>query len=162
MDFKEFAEQAKRTMNDEGKEMNLYHSAIGIFTEVGELSDQFKKHIFYKKELDIVNINEEVGDVLWYVSIIARELGLVDDIKKWLVNLDQVNDNKEKLNTLLDLQRLSGKISEELKDIIIDGKKFNKNLNYILYIFIEKLSFFKNISFSEIMDLNIAKLKEGK
>jgi NTP pyrophosphatase (non-canonical NTP hydrolase) len=42
---------------------------MGLETEVGELMDQLKKHIFYGKELDLVNLSEELGDLNWYQAI---------------------------------------------------------------------------------------------
>jgi NTP pyrophosphatase (non-canonical NTP hydrolase) len=44
------------------------HGAMGLCTEAGELMDAYKKHIFYGKELDVTNVKEELGDVLWYVA----------------------------------------------------------------------------------------------
>jgi NTP pyrophosphatase (non-canonical NTP hydrolase) len=53
----------------------LLHGGIGISTESGEILDALKKHIYYGKPLDKVNIMEECGDVLWYVALILREVG---------------------------------------------------------------------------------------
>jgi NTP pyrophosphatase (non-canonical NTP hydrolase) len=50
----------------------LLHGAIGIATEAGELLDALKKHIYYNKELDKVNISEEIGDVLWYAALLCN------------------------------------------------------------------------------------------
>lgn len=52
------------------------HSGCGLFTEVGEIIDTYKRHWFYKKDLDVKNLREEVGDVLWYVAIGLFSLGL--------------------------------------------------------------------------------------
>ena len=43
---------------------------------LGELMDAFKRKLFYGKELDVVNVKEEVGDLMWYVAILLRELDL--------------------------------------------------------------------------------------
>lgn len=51
------------------------HSALGIVTEAGELADVFKKHLFYGKEIDWVNLEEEVGDLFWYIAIMTDVLG---------------------------------------------------------------------------------------
>lgn len=56
--------------------INLLHATMGISTEAGELLDALKKHLAYGKEIDKVNLAEEVGDVLWYVAIILRELNM--------------------------------------------------------------------------------------
>lgn len=46
------------------------HAAIGLATESGELLDQLKKHLFYGKPLDRVNLIEEAGDLMWYLSVL--------------------------------------------------------------------------------------------
>jgi phosphoribosylglycinamide formyltransferase 2 len=53
----------------------LLHGVSGCVTEAGELEDALKKCIFYGKELDLVNLAEEVGDVMWYLAILLDELG---------------------------------------------------------------------------------------
>jgi len=54
----------------------LLHAGMGLSTEAGEFLDALKKHIFYGKELDRVNLAEEMGDVFWYCAIVASELGI--------------------------------------------------------------------------------------
>ena len=62
----------------EGKDYNkerLIHAAMGMQTESSEFTDALKKAIFYGKTLDVPNLKEELGDLLWYVSIAMDELG---------------------------------------------------------------------------------------
>ena len=54
----------------------LLHGGIGLATEAGEFLDALKKHLFYGKELDRVNLSEELGDLFWYCAIIADELNV--------------------------------------------------------------------------------------
>jgi NTP pyrophosphatase (non-canonical NTP hydrolase) len=56
--------------------IRLLHASMGICTEAGELQDQLKKHIFYDKELDTVNLAEELGDLFFYSAVMLDELGL--------------------------------------------------------------------------------------
>ncbi|HOW16870.1 MAG TPA: nucleoside triphosphate pyrophosphohydrolase family protein [bacterium] len=56
--------------------LRLLHGSCGIATEAGELLDTMKKHIFYGKEIDTVNIVEEIGDLMWYSAILLDELGV--------------------------------------------------------------------------------------
>lgn len=56
------------------------HAIIGICTEAGELQDQFKKHLFYGKDLDIVNVSEEIGDLMWYIGTLCNVYNL--DLEK--------------------------------------------------------------------------------
>jgi NTP pyrophosphatase (non-canonical NTP hydrolase) len=56
--------------------IRMLHAAIGLQTEVGEIQDALKKHIFYGKPLDKVNLIEEMGDLFWYLAILADTLGV--------------------------------------------------------------------------------------
>jgi NTP pyrophosphatase (non-canonical NTP hydrolase) len=61
--------------NQNKKSIDLLHASMGLVTESGEFQDALKKHIFYGKELDTVNLKEEIGDVLWYCAIALEALG---------------------------------------------------------------------------------------
>ena len=56
----------------ESKLMDNIHMLLGMTTEIGELQDVFKKYIAYKKEIDWVNVKEELGDLLFYISSFSR------------------------------------------------------------------------------------------
>lgn len=55
--------------------IRLLHGVMGLETEVGEFMDGLKKHIFYGKPLDRVNLKEELGDLFWYLAILCDVLG---------------------------------------------------------------------------------------
>lgn len=55
--------------------IRFLHAAIGLATEAGEIQDQLKKAVFYGKPLDKVNLAEELGDLFWYMAIMADQLG---------------------------------------------------------------------------------------
>ena len=55
--------------------VRLLHGAIGLCTEAGELQDALKRHIFYGKPIDLVNVKEEIGDAFWYMAILADACG---------------------------------------------------------------------------------------
>ena len=56
--------------------VSYLHALLGIQTELGELGDIFKKAIFYGAKLDPVHVSEEIGDLMWYVAILVRNLDL--------------------------------------------------------------------------------------
>ena len=66
-----FDRQTSEPMSAEHNMMvaRLIHSVLGLASEVGELADALKKHIIYGKALDLVNVIEENGDLLWYESL---------------------------------------------------------------------------------------------
>lgn len=47
----------------------LIHAMLGLASETGEIADALKKHIMYKRELDVVNLMEEIGDLAWYEAL---------------------------------------------------------------------------------------------
>ena len=66
------------------------HMAVGASGEAGELLDAIKKAVIYRKPLDIANVREECGDILFYVT------GLLDSIG---CGLDEIiTENMEKLS----------------------------------------------------------------
>ena len=85
MDSKTYIEQAKKTESSDleavksrlsSPEMiRVLHAALGLSTESGEILDAVKKHCYYGKPLDKVNLFEEVGDLFWYLAILADEVG---------------------------------------------------------------------------------------
>lgn len=78
MDNKTFTQKALRTETSDFKNPpnpRILHAAIGLCTESGELIDALKKSTFYGRELDVVNVKEEAGDILWYLAILFDELG---------------------------------------------------------------------------------------
>jgi NTP pyrophosphatase (non-canonical NTP hydrolase) len=54
----------------------LLHGGIGISTEIGEFMDVLKRYIFYGKAIDHVNLVEELGDLVFYISVLANALGV--------------------------------------------------------------------------------------
>lgn len=50
------------------RNVDLLHGLLGLAGEVGELIDPVKKAMFYGKPLDVENIREEIGDLLWYIA----------------------------------------------------------------------------------------------
>jgi len=69
MKIEKYLIETQRTLPNLGtSEANNLHMALGISTEAGELLDIFKKRFAYKKTLDWVNVKEELGDLMWYIS----------------------------------------------------------------------------------------------
>lgn len=68
---------------------DMLHMAVGASTEANELLDAFKKHVIYGKELDVVNVREELGDLLFYMQGIANilDINMLDILKE---NIDKL------------------------------------------------------------------------
>jgi len=61
---------AKQTAID-----NLTYSVLALCGETGELANKLKKHLRAGTKPDPTVLADELGDVLWYVSAVAQELG---------------------------------------------------------------------------------------
>lgn len=134
MNNKEFLEQASKTENFEAyeklsglglsnKTFRLLHAAIGISTEAGELLDIFKKKIYYDKDIDKVNLHEELGDILWYIAIIC-------------------NSQKISLEELMDIN--VKKLKARYGEIFKKDDALNRNLDHETNIMEEGLKFWRN------------------
>ena len=68
-DLDVFQEEALRCMrNDLPYEAICSNMCMGLAGETGETVDIFKKHIYQGKDLDINDVIEEIGDILWYIA----------------------------------------------------------------------------------------------
>lgn len=69
MEIQEYQNKALRTCaNLENNLQDNIHMSLGLVTESGEIADVFKKAIAYNKDIDWINIKEEIGDVMWYIA----------------------------------------------------------------------------------------------
>jgi len=50
------------------EDAHILHMAVGISGEAGELLDTIKKSAIYRKEYDVENIIEELGDLEFYME----------------------------------------------------------------------------------------------
>jgi NTP pyrophosphatase (non-canonical NTP hydrolase) len=89
MELKQYSKLALRTKNDLGKRGDMMHALLLIHSEGGEIADAVKKHVAYGRELDIVHVKEEIGDLMWGINLLIDTLGLDWD--------DVLNSNIAKL-----------------------------------------------------------------
>lgn len=122
MNIKKYLEESEKTLstgfNIDDKKAKLLHAAIGLSTESGEILDAFKKSIYYGKELDVVNIKEELGDIMWYMAILLRDLDF--DFEEILdINIEKL---RKRYGEKFDKQKsLKRNLKAERK--ILEGKK---------------------------------------
>lgn len=60
----------------EPHENELLNYGLGLTGEAGEVAELIKKSQFHGHDIGIDKIKKELGDVLWYLSQIARLAGL--------------------------------------------------------------------------------------
>ena len=100
MTFDEYQKQALTTVLTSGDELkDTLHWILGISGESGEIAEQVKKII---RDQDGVfspeskaEIAKEIGDVLWYLAVLAEQLGAsLDEIAA--INLAKLKSRKER------------------------------------------------------------------
>lgn len=166
MEFKQYLIESSRTLKSLGKELDLLHCATGLVTESAELVDAIKKHVFYGKPLDVVNIKEELGDLLWYIAIPVRIFDLYLDLTQKNSNIyirKKSNLVKQKEGLISYFLQFNEYIAK-LQGVIIN---FSNNPTRTLHFsyfedVIQEINLIceiYNLDLSEIMDININKLK---
>ena len=53
----------------------VLNGCLGLAGEAGEFNDMVKKTIFHETPMDIDHAKKELGDVLWYISMICFSFG---------------------------------------------------------------------------------------
>lgn len=81
MNFKEYQKKALKTALFP-KKYRIIYSAMGLGNEAGEVLGKVKKWLrgddgagAMSKERKLA-LRDELGDVLWYIAVLARDLGL--------------------------------------------------------------------------------------
>jgi len=102
MDLKEYQKLCKLTAR-KGKDVNedLCNWGLGVSGEAGDIASCIKKLIFHENDSIKEGIKENIGDMMWYVSMICNSLGwdfekiLDENIKKLKERYSQGFSEKE-------------------------------------------------------------------
>ena len=77
MNLKEYQIKSMRTLNNElSHEQLISNMIMGIVGETGEVVDIVKKAFYQGHELDMKHIEEETGDVMFYIVNLCNLLNL--------------------------------------------------------------------------------------
>lgn len=74
--YKDYAKFVHQLTKDLGHDGNLNHAALGVASDGGEFVDAIKAHTIYGKSLDLVNLVEEAGDVMFFLQMALNQFGL--------------------------------------------------------------------------------------
>jgi len=104
MNFEEYQKKSRKTAIYPNVGNDFIYVTMGLASEAGEVAGKLKKVIRDKNGViddeTKKEIKKELGDVLWYISQLASELGL---------SLDEIaQDNIEKLYSRMDRGTLKG------------------------------------------------------
>ncbi|NFA98010.1 nucleotide pyrophosphohydrolase [Clostridium botulinum] len=90
MNFKEYQEKALRTKCTYTDNIDqLINGVMGLTGESGEVIDIVKKFMYQGHELNHNKLIDELGDVLWYINLIADAINVdLEHIAKY--NIDKL------------------------------------------------------------------------
>jgi NTP pyrophosphatase (non-canonical NTP hydrolase) len=141
MKIEQFQIEAQRTMRCIDKSENE-HMILGMFTEIGELLGAHKKVVGYRQELDLVNVQEEIGDIMWYY-----------------VNYGAINNYK--IEHIIKFTNMEYYLPLMFILSIMLDSDYNSKGAYT-HVFSAVLAYCNNynIDLEKCLDMNIAKLKK--
>ena len=110
MNTEDYTKNCLRTWSNIGD--NIEHCAYGLVTESGEILDMLKKHKFYGRDFNMVNLKEELGDLLYYIHILC----------------DAINYPIEQARAD-NIEKLAKRYPDKFKDVIV--RDVEKELEHI-------------------------------
>ena len=146
MNTKQYQQEAKRTCASLGsKKLDLAHVALGVNSEVEELQDAINND-------DMVNAQEEIGDMFFYIANCFTFLDLEMSNMSYLIPKSQ--------DYVKELYKLSAKFQDDVKKHIAYGKELKTlNLTTLQLTLMELITLY-DFDGSEILNKNIEKLKK--
>jgi NTP pyrophosphatase (non-canonical NTP hydrolase) len=132
MTIKQYQQSTNRTNAPLGaiyNHMTELHMLMGMMTEVGELVDVYKKNLAYSKPIDLVNVKEEIGDLMWYISEFCNHNGF--DLEQILqLNIDKLKSRfPEKFDAFQAINRDLGSERDILEHNALDTKPYFSEKN---------------------------------
>ncbi len=100
MTFNDYQKQAMTTLlSGPDKLTDVIHMALGISGEAGEVAEKIKKIIRDKNgdlsQLNIEDVKKELGDVLWYLAVMAQLFDIsFDEVAQ--MNVEKLASRKER------------------------------------------------------------------
>jgi NTP pyrophosphatase (non-canonical NTP hydrolase) len=126
----------------------LEHAAIGLNTEIGELTKPLVNKYILNKELDIINLAEELGDILWYFTLYINEVS-------------KNNNNDELMDSIVSYSTVLFAKTDYIKYISTDGRFINWHIILVaLSNFIENTGILLDMVKKQLFYGNDKKLKE--
>jgi NTP pyrophosphatase (non-canonical NTP hydrolase) len=100
MQMNEYQEQAMITAKfPPVGDVQFFYPVLGLAGETGEVAEKIKKIIRDKNSImspeDVIEVGKELGDVLWYLSVLAKYIGLsLEEVAQ--LNIDKLTSRRER------------------------------------------------------------------
>ena len=93
--FNEYQKEAYDLISEDGRKDLILNGVLGLAGEAGECCDIIKKVRFQGHALDQEHLEDELGDVLWYIAEACSGLGItLEECAQY--NLDKLHNRYPK------------------------------------------------------------------
>lgn len=157
----EYIPLALRTVNDLGHEGNIDHACMLLLPEAVEVVDVVKKNFAYGRPLDTAHLMEELGDYMWGLNLLLKEMGRQD---LWGA-VEEAYETKSMLNPVCsDLANQVIWLGVCTGLLVSHAKCSNTSVNAIatmdnLCKSLGAIMVFAGLTLDQVLDANIAKLE---
>lgn len=76
LNIDDYQDAVRRTCVTTDRDDAVKLSLIGLQDELGEIAGPLKKHLWHGHELDLAHVQDEIGDVLWYLATLCNTLDI--------------------------------------------------------------------------------------
>lgn len=152
-----------KTIADNPRE-SMQYSLMGLIEETGEIIAELRKPLFkgnfHEKALDIENIKSELGDLMWYITLICKDYNInIEQLENIERNI-QLPKREELIRVAIDMGQATGEIVKECISIY-NGNDDNEKLGNGIskqYRNINELAGLLDITIEQILDENVEKI----
>jgi NTP pyrophosphatase (non-canonical NTP hydrolase) len=76
VNVQEYQKLARRTCATTEPTETMKLTLIGMQGELGEIAEPIKKHLYSSHALDTSHVEQEIGDLLWYLANLCNSVGI--------------------------------------------------------------------------------------
>lgn len=143
---------------------DLFHGAIGLSGEISEIHEAFLNAGFVPEKMDTVNLEEELGDICWYIANMSKALGYDAN---WALPQQMNNLTDPDLDNFLlksiKMSAISGNILDSFKrkiyyNIELDREKLVSSIDELIKLVYGMAANLK-VEVSSIQQKNVDKLR---
>lgn len=146
---------------------NMYYACMGLIEETGEIIAELRKPLFkgnfHEKVLDAEEIKSELGDLMWYISLICKNANIdMNQLKDYKTDEDnmQLSKREKIIQIAINMGQIAGQIVEEYLNLYTINKCNERLIEKIgkQYENIFQLANQLDMTIDEILDENLRKV----
>lgn len=170
MNLEEYKNIALQRLNKSivsNQKENMYYACMGLVEETGEIIAELRKTLFkgnfHEKTLDVEEIKSELGDLIWYISLICKNTNIdMNQLSNYKVNEydTQISKREKIIKISINMGQVTGQIVEEYLKLHTKNngdEELNKKISS-QYENICELAEQLNMTIDEILNENLRKI----